>query len=473
LAIVSTRLKRLANPITQRFDSLAGRLIAAAAVWILLGLLVGGYVLSSVFRASVEGDFDARLRSDLDEMIAAAEPDAQGAVSLQNRFADPRFDRVYSGWYWQITPESPKGPDLGHTQISRSLFDAPIRIPDTEKSHNVAWGHVEGPDSQRLRYVIQRIEFPPTEQKNAPSAYYLLVAADVTEVENEIAKFNGTLIWSFAILGLGLIFALFIQVRIGLQPLDRVSAALARIRDGRARRLVGQFPAEIQPLASELNSLIDHSAEVVGRARTHVSNLAHFLKTPLSVLTSEAHEHPGPLANSVLRQVGTMRRQVDHYLARARAAGALNVLGSRTNVKPVIEDLSRVLSRIHAVRGLAIDVECPTDLAFRGERQDLEEMAGNLIDNACKWAHARVTVSARANGSAQFELRVGDDGEGLDADERARVGARGERLDESVPGSGLGLAIVRDIAGLYGGSLTLDESPLGGLEARLALPAIA
>lgn len=212
---------------------------------------------------------------------------------------------------------------------------------------------------------------------------------------------------------------------------------------------------------------------MVGRARTHVSNLAHFLKTPLSVLTSEAHAHPGLLADAVQRQVGTMRRQVDHYLARARAAGALNVLGNRTPVKPVIDDLARVLSRIHAERGLSINVDCPRDLAFRGERQDLEEMAGNLIDNACKWANARVSVTARSNGPVLFELRVGDDGEGLDEDERARVGARGERLDENVPGSGLGLAIVRDIASLYGGSLTLDESPLGGLEARLALPTIA
>jgi signal transduction histidine kinase len=202
-----------------------------------------------------------------------------------------------------------------------------------------------------------------------------------------------------------------------------------------------------------------------------VSNLAHFLKTPLSVLVSEAHEHPGPLADSVTRQVGTMRRQVDHYLARARAAGSVNVLGSRAAVRPVIDDLVRVLSRIHAERGLIIDVDCPRELAFRGERQDLEEMAGNLIDNACKWAHARVVVSARSSGQAQFELLVGDDGDGLDEDERARVGARGERLDESVPGSGLGLAIVHDIARLYGGALTLAESPLGGLEARLTLPA--
>lgn len=475
MAIVSTRPTRLKLAIAPKLDSLAARLIAAAAVWTLLGLLVGGYVLSGVFRSSVQGDFDARLRSDLDEMIAAAEPTAEGAVSLQNRFADPRFERVYSGWYWQITPEGTKGPVTARMQISRSLFDLPIKVTDSRTSRGSTWGHGEGPEGQRLRFVAQRIEFPvqPGAPKDGMRTYSFMVAADVTEVENEVAKFNGTLIWSFAILGLGLIGAIFLQVRIGLLPLNRVSAALARIRDGKAQRLVGRFPAEIVPLASELNSLIDHSAEVVGRARTHVSNLAHFLKTPLSVLASEASAHPGPLADAVLRQVATMRRQVDHYLARARAAGAVDVLGNRTIVRPVIDDLARVLSRIHAERRLMIDVDVPRDLAFRGERQDLEEMVGNLIDNACKWAHARVEVSARRRDGAAFELCVGDDGDGLDEGERARVGARGERLDESVPGSGLGLAIVRDIAKLYGGSLTLGESPLGGLEARLALPAIS
>ena len=211
----------------------------------------------------------------------------------------------------------------------------------------------------------------------------------------------------------------------------------------------------------------------MGRARTHVSNLAHFLKTPLTVLSSEAAAEPGPLAEAVQRQVDTMRRQVDHYLARARAAGAVDALGNRTPVKPVLDDLARVLMRIHQDRNLEIIVDCPPQFAFRGERQDLEEMAGNLMDNACKWAKTRVGVTAIRLEGAQFSLRVGDDGPGLDPHERTLVGERGERLDESVPGSGLGLAIVRDIAKLYGGALELDEFALGGLETRLTLPAIA
>ncbi len=475
MAIVSKFPALLNTTIAPRRDSLAARLIAAAAVWTLLGLVVGGFILSRTFSDSVQAGFDARLKFDLDSMIAAADPNAQGEVSMEGRFADPRFERVYSGWYWEIVPVGPKGPEPNNAQISHSLFDHTIKITDTQAIGHQIWGHGEGPDGQHLRFVSQHISFPvtATPKPNDFRAFNFLVASDVAEIDNEVGRFNGTLIWSFAVLGLGLIGGIFIQVRVGLLPLRRVSEALARIRDGQARRLDGKFPAEIAPLAAELNSLIEHSAEVVGRARTHVSNLAHFLKTPLTVLTSEASAQPGPLADAVMRQVTTMRRQVDHYLSRARAAGALDVLGNRTPVKPVLDDLARVLKRIHAERNISISVDCPASLAFRGERQDLEEMAGNLIDNACKWAHSHVAVTATRKSGTGFELRIDDDGPGLDPEERSLVGERGERLDESVPGSGLGLAIVRDIAKLYGGSFALDTAPQGGLEVRLGLPAIA
>jgi len=439
-------------------------------VWTILGLAAGGLILSGVFRATVESNFDSQLKFDMDGMIAAAEPDRFGVVSLLGRFTDPRFERIYSGWYWQIVPAG----DKSFQQSSRSLWDKSIKLEDETKSGNLIWGHAEGPDNQHLRVLERQVEFPilATADPSDTRSFILLVAGDTAQSEENISKFIGTLVWSFAILGLGLIAAVFIQVRIGLLPLRKVSESLARIRDGSARRLEGDFPAEIAPLAGELNSLIEHSAEVVGRARTHVSNLAHYLKTPLSILSSEAEAQPGPLADAVQRQIGAMRRQVDHYLTRARAAGAVDVLGNRTRVEPALADLVRVLTKIHASRNIALELKCDPNLFFRGERQDLEEMAGNLMDNASKWAKHRVKIAATRN-NAKLQIVVDDDGPGLPPADRARVFERGERLDESVPGTGLGLAIVRDISKLYGGSLELNESPLGGLQTVLTLPAIA
>jgi signal transduction histidine kinase len=436
-----------------------------------LGLVIGGLVLSGIFRASVQGDFDSRLKFDLDGLIAAAEPNAEGVVALHERFNDPRFERVYSGWYWEIAPEQ-----KGDIQISRSLWDRGIKLNDFHVHTGVKWGYGLGPEDRPVRVVARRIQFPiaATPSPSDFRSYIFIMAGDTAEVASEVSNFNTMLIWSFAILGLGLIGAIFFQVRVGLLPLRRVRVALARIRTGHAQRLEGNFPAEIAPLATELNALIDHNAKVVERARTQVSNLAHSLKTPLSVLSSEAEARPGPLANVVMRAVGTMRRQIDHYLARARVSGAVEVLGKRTPVKPVLDDLARVLSRIHGEREIAISVDCPPSIDFRGDRQDLEELAGNLVDNACKWAKATVEVRAHNGAEGKFELQVDDDGPGLSAEERQHIGEqRGERLDETVPGSGHGLAIVRDIARLYGGSLDLGESPLGGLQARLALPRAA
>jgi signal transduction histidine kinase len=449
--------------------SLSARLILTAAVWAALALAAGGWLLSQTFGAAMRDNFDTTLQVDLDGLITGAEPDSYGSVHLVDRFLNRRFARAYSGLYWQIEPS-----DGQPVMISHSLLDWTLHPHDLNKTSEVSWGYSEGPMNQHLRVLVRHIQFPMTATKDQDDfkAYTFLVAGDTASLDASIAKFNSTLVWSFMALFFGLVGAVFVQVRVGLLPLRRVEESLARIRDGSTPRLEGPFPAEIAPLAAELNSLIEHSAEVVGRARTHVANLAHFLKTPLSVLHAEAESSPGPLAETVQKQVGVMRRQVDHYLIRARTAGALNVLGNRTPVAPVLEDLARVLRRIHAERAIAIAVTCPAGLNFRGERQDLEEMAGNLIDNACKWAHAAVRVRAERLEGRQFQLTVEDDGRGLPDEALARVLDRGERLDETVPGSGLGLSIVRDISKLYGGSLALDRAAPGGLRAVLTLPAL-
>lgn len=491
-------------------NSLTFRLIAIAAVWSVVGLVAGGIVLSDVFRSAVEQSFDDRLTFDLEGLIAAAAMDTPGSVTLEDRFADPRFERIYSGWYWQIEPatQNVKGeppalrppqpppqpqqqapapaavppsatpiqpqppPPPRQPQSSRSLWDKVIVPENLTSEQGMLWGYAVGPDGQRLRVLERRIQLPATlpNGQRQTQTFRFLVAGDVAEIEENVARFNATLAWSFGALGLGLIAAVIIQVRLGLAPLRQVRAALARIREGRARRLEGNFPAEIAPLVAELNILIAHSAEVVARARGHVANLAHFLKTPLTVLANEASTASGSFAEAVMKQVTVMRRQVDHYLARARAAGALDVLGNRAEVAPVLRDLVRVLRQMHAEKGVNIALDVTPALAFRGDREDLEEIAGNLIDNACKWANARVSVSAAPDGPARFALIVGDDGPGLTPEERTRALERGEKLDESVPGSGLGLAIVREITKLYGGNFILGQSALGGLEARLELP---
>ncbi len=426
---------------------------------------MGGAVLSNAFRLAAQANFDAALQVDMDGLIAAAEPDPdpEGGVLLAEHFLNPQFARVYSGLYYQIRVGQNGG------QISRSLFDKQIQPVNEPAKGPLTWGSAMGPENQHLRVLSRRVDLTPDNRSDAN--YIFMVAGDISAVDRQTREFNTTLFWSFLLLGLGLIAAILLQVKVGLAPLRKVSRSLAKIRDGEARRLDGNFPTEIAPLASELNSLIQHSEEVVGRARTHVSNLAHFLKTPLSVLAAEADAQPGPLADMVKRQVFSMRRQVDHYLSRARAAGSLDVLGNRTQVSAVMDDLSRVIARIHAARGIVIDAEASADIYFRGERQDLEEMLGNLIDNGCKWAKGRVRVRCEKAGG-RLVLTVEDDGPGLSAQQRAQVGERGERLDETVPGSGLGLAIVRDISKLYGGFFTLDQSSLGGVLARLDLPAI-
>ena len=409
------------------------------------------------------------MRFDLDGLIAAAEVDGPDHVTLENRFADPRFERVFSGWYWQIEPQDPKSRNL-QPETSRSLWDQTI-VPQNlvASGAGAELGYADGPDRQKLRVLARQIALPRSaEGIEEAGRFRFIVASSVNETEADVLRFNRTLISSFALFSLGLLAAIAIQVRVGLMPLRGVSEALARIREGRAQRLEGEFPAEIAPLATELNGLIAHSSEVVGRARAHVANLAHFLKTPLTVLANEAAASDSPLAETVTRQVTAMRRQVDHYLARARAAGALDVLGSRTDVAGSLGDLSRVLTRMHSEKAIAIDLEVAPGLAFRGEREDFEEMAGNLLDNACKWARSKVRVNAAPLEAGQFLLSVEDDGPGLPADKRDIE--RGKRLDESVPGTGLGLAIVRDISKLYGGTLALAEASLGGLRVCLELP---
>ena len=439
--------------------SLALRLLISATLWSAVALLAGGLALSALFREAVEGRLDAQLATLVESLVASVAIDDQGRVTPARALGEARFNQVFSGWYWQIADVQ------GAVLRSRSLFDEELALPAITAAGALRLV-APGPNEQSLRIVARRIFLA-----DADAPYVFAVAADRAEIEGEVRAFNGTLAGALGLLGLGLVAAMVIQVRFGLLPLRRIGQALAAIRAGRADRLEGPFPRELEPLALELNALLEHNAQVVERARTHVGNLAHALKTPLSVLANEAAPATGPLAETVARQVAAMRAQVDHHLARARALGSSRVLGARTRLAPVLQDLARVLLRIHAERGLGLSIDCPPELAFRGEREDFEEMAGNLLDNACKWARTRVAVRVAAAADGRLLLTVEDDGPGIAATERARAIERGTRLDESVPGSGFGLAIVRDIARLYGGAVALGDAALGGLAVAVTLPA--
>jgi signal transduction histidine kinase len=297
-----------------------------------------------------------------------------------------------------------------------------------------------------------------------------MTAEDLTPVEASSKRFALETAVSLIVLGVGLILVVLIQVRVGLGPLFALQREVAAVRTGKADRLDGDYPAEVEPLAAELNALVAHDQEVVERQRTHVGNLAHALKTPLSVMLAEAERHPGPLAEVVSRQADAMRDHVDHHLRRARAAARSQAPRERTAVAPVLEELSHALERIFQDRAVTIDWRCPDGLYFQGERQDLLEILGNVLENACKYSIRRVKAEARPVGSDRMNIVIEDDGPGLPSERRAEVFKRGERLDENEPGSGLGLSIVDELARAYGGGAALSDSALGGLRVVLDLP---
>jgi len=299
-----------------------------------------------------------------------------------------------------------------------------------------------------------------------------LAAEDRSPVDRDAQRFAVVTLLALLLLGIGLIAAVVLQVRIGLKPLFELRREIAEIRNGKVDRLSKDYPTELSPVADELNGLLAHNQEVVERQRTHVGNLAHALKTPLSVIQAEAERFPGPLADLIQRQADTMREQVEHHLRRARAAARSQGTGERTLVEPLVDELARTLERIHSRERVEIDWICPPELVFLGERQDLMEMIGNLLENACKWSRGYVQVVCRAQGSGRLTVTVEDNGVGLPVDRQNEMLKRGVRLDETSPGSGLGLSIVDDLARAYGGTMMLFSSDLNGLGVMLDLPAL-
>ncbi|MEO6199386.1 MAG: HAMP domain-containing sensor histidine kinase [Sphingomicrobium sp.] len=434
-----------------------------AAAWIVALLLIGGYALDRVLTRSIVDNFDNQLSLVLKGMIGASEIGPAGEVRFTRTPADQRFIEPYSGLYFQI---SGNGAD---SFASRSLWDRRLRVADR---HNDVKPHLYDSDEfssaenfEPLRVVERDAVLPGSETR-----WRFQVAQSRETIDEQISNLRRTLTWSFSLLGIGLIVLAALQTVYGLWPLRRVRREVAAIRSGDKTRVGGDFPTEIRPLTEEINELLSHSEAQAEEARRHAGNLAHALKTPLTVITNAATADAPDLADTVCREATAMRRQVDHHLARARAIGRRASAQARAKVWDSLEAVQRAVDRMH--EDVTVDIDGDKQAEVRVERQDLDEMIGNLVENAAKYGGGRVFVTVAKKGR-WVHVEVEDDGPGIAAAQRAELFVRGKRLDTTgKPGTGLGLAIVRDVAEIYGGKVALEESEdLGGLNARLSLPA--
>lgn len=453
--------------------SLTRRLIWLASAWIVLALVLTGWALTSQYQESALRRLGNVLADTIDEVVIATNVGPDGIVVAEIR--DAQTDRALSGKYWAVAELDGAGgvrfidgsPSLAGEQLALPR-DLPNRLR-AARGATISFndpGFLRPPLRQPLRVAASLKSLPG---RIEPLVF--MAAIDRTNIDADTRQF-ATFTWtSLLILGIGLVIAVFLQVKVGLRPLFNLRNEIADVRKGKAARIARSYPLEIQPLAEQVNRLLDHNQETVERQRTHVGNLAHALKTPLSVMLAEAGSQQGLLPDMVRKQTEVMKAQVDHHLRRARAAARAQMLGERTPIAEVLDEMAVMLERVFEEKAVEIDWRAPDDLGFRGERQDLQEILGNLMENACKWARRRVRITAGPTHLGQMIVVVEDDGPGLPAEQREAALERGSRLDETTPGSGLGLSIVVELTRAYGGKITLADSDLGGLKVLLELPA--
>jgi signal transduction histidine kinase len=454
-------IKKLGEWLT---SSLALRLVLASALWAAIALAAFGWLLTELYRASLIRSFDERIivyEKTLAGIVASA---PEGNMPDPGTMGDPRFGRYQSGWYWLVIDAKTQAT----IATSQSLFGEVLTLPPPPANGVVVTDDARDPSGTALRHAKQRIFL------SSGRMYDLHVTGNVAELADEISTFRFQVFATLAAFALGLVAAAALQVSFGLRPLAAMSRRLADIREGRASRLEGRLPREIAVLGKELNALIDTNSAIVERSRTQVGNLAHALKTPLAVMLNEARAEGGPLADKVVEQVTVMRSEIDRYLDRARLAADRKVVGAVADVRRSLEGLIRVLSRAYPDRSLFLDAAAGAQPKARIERRDLEELIGNLMDNACKYGREQVLIALSVDDADRdrpmVEIRVEDDGPGLPPTAYAEVLGRGKRLDETQPGSGFGLAIAAEIAETYGGSLVLGRAGLGGLAVTFRIP---
>ncbi len=458
------------------FNSLAFRLIATLTAWSLIVLPLAGFLIYRLYKSDVQDAFEG----EMEKLVNAIALDAMSTVGTEpsqpGNSYQPLFEVPQSGWYWQVKPlDDPAQKRLGSASLAGAVIAPPSEKGVTAGPGGVRWTLDKGPAGEPIR-IVEIVD--SLNHLSAAPRYSIIVAGPWDWLTSKLQRFLTRLTAALALTGLGLVAVALFQVRFGLLPLRRIEKDVAAIRSGEAARLEGELPLEIEPLQVELNALIQSNQDIVERARTQVGNLAHALKTPLAVIINEAREERTPFGGKVAEQAEIMRDQITTYLDRARVAARAGGIGRATEVEAVVVPLVRALERIHRDKGVTIAVSCPAGLKFQGERQDLEEILGNILDNACKWARGKVglDVSAAApegrSPGRRLTIRVDDDGPGLTSEQRSRIGKRGLRLDETKPGSGLGLSIVVDLVQMYRGTVSLGAAASGGLSVTIDLPAV-
>ena len=438
--------------------SLGRRMIGIAAAWILALLVVGGLALDRVLSQAITSNFDDGIEYLLVAMIREADVGPDGEVRLRQQLGEQRFLEPYSGLYWQISGTGQK------TETSTSLWDRELDIAQSHSDEDVHVRDTVQFAGEPLRIAERDVLLP-----NSPVIWRFQVAQSRTALDGQLAVVRRVIVRSFAVLALGLIILAALQTVYGLWPLRRIRSGIAALREGDRSLLDTPMPLEVRPMVEELAQLIEHNEKQAEEARRHAGNLAHALKTPLTVIMNAAEAKADDLPELVARESATMRRQVDHHLARARAVGRRGHTQLRADAWASIDAVERAVTRLYP--DVRFDSDGERGLLVRIEKQDLDEILGNLMENAAKYGGGSVFVTALRDGDKAVFL-IEDDGAGIAQADRHRLFDRGARLDSGKPGTGLGLAIVRDVAEIYGGSVTLEESDdMGGLAVRLVLPA--
>ncbi|HEY8595219.1 MAG TPA: sensor histidine kinase [Devosiaceae bacterium] len=441
-----------------RRGSIAATLFALSAGWLVVALLATTFLLSGLYSQALEQTLRDTIEFNIDTLVgqlASSDSTQNGDIGL----TDPRFSRPATGWYWQIRDAN--GQIVNYSQ---SLFGSILPALEGPFDANGSRVSIEKDNfGARILAVERRVLV-----NNAQ--FTVMLTGNVDEIDKRVNDFRGQALIVLGAVGAALAIMSFIVARVALRPIDRLSAAVEQVREGEAEKVEGNFPREIAPLAEEVNELLRSNAEIINRARNQVGNLAHGLKTPLAVLRNEAGASTTTASPIVLAETDKMASLVSIYLDRASLAARSAAVGRRTNSRLVLERLTRVMQKLHPDR--IISFSAPGSPWFRGDESDLEELTGNLMDNACKWSHERVSVTLDAGPDAsRMAIVVEDDGPGLSEEDCQKVLRRGVRLDEKTPGSGLGLDIVKELVDVYGGSIELTRSALGGLRASLILPA--